>query len=63
MSEPILSREAIATDADLAAQRAAASRVEQPNPHPTGSDAAALWHAAYCRYLLLHSAPEGEASA
>lgn len=63
MSEPILSREAIASDADLAAQRAAATKVDQPNPHPADSDAAAVWHAAYCRYLLKHSAPDGEASA
>lgn len=59
----VLTREAIAADADLAAQRAAASGVEQPNPHPLGSDAAAAWHTCYCRYLLLHSAPTAEGSA
>lgn len=63
MSEPVVSREAIAKDADLAAQRAATSGVDQPNPHPIGSDAAAAWNSAYCRYLLWHSNPQAEGSA
>jgi hypothetical protein len=58
MNEPILSRQQIAVDADAAALRAVNHGVEQPNPHLVGSDAHAAWHAAYCRYLLKHSAPE-----
>ena len=63
MSEPVISREAIAVQADHAARVAARTGRPQENPYPPGSDAATLWHIAYCRYLLLHSAPEGEASA
>ena len=66
MSEPVVTREEIARQADEAAQAYAAGPADAPpppNPYPTGSDAAAAWHAGFCRYLLLHSCPEGEASA
>jgi hypothetical protein len=63
MNEPILSRQAIAEDADRAAQRCVQSGAEQPNPHPEGTEAAACWRNAYLRYLLLHSTPHAEASA
>lgn len=66
MSEPILSREAIARHAEAAAARFAAAptgAAEPANPHPIGSDAAAAWKACFERYLLAHTAPEGEASA
>jgi hypothetical protein len=56
--DQILSRESIAQDADLAAQRCVAHGMEQPNPHVEGTEAARIWTAAYERYLLLHSAPE-----
>ena len=63
MNDPILSRESIAQDADVAAQRAVATELEQPNPHPIGSDAAAAWDACYLRFLLRYSVPEAEGSA
>lgn len=66
MSEPILSREEIARRADEAARAfaAAGQGADKPaNPYPINSDAAVAWKAAFERYLLLHSAPEGEASA
>jgi hypothetical protein len=63
MSEPsILSREVIAADAQVAAQRYAEHGVEQVNPWPTDSDAALAWAASYerCKQQLV---PECEASA
>lgn len=63
MNEQIRSREAIAQDADMAAQRAVFTGLEQPNPHPNGSDAAAAWKASYERSLQWHSAPEAEGGA
>jgi hypothetical protein len=59
MNEPVIPRAAIAEDANLAAQRAVAHGVEQANPHPQDSEAHAIWRAAYLRFMLLHSAPEG----
>lgn len=63
MSEPILTREAIARDAESAARHAAATGVTPANPHPIASDAAAAWKAAFERYLQAYSAPEAERSA
>lgn len=66
MSEPIITREEIARQADEAARRfAQAPRGAEPpaNPHPAGSDAAAAWDASFQRQLLWHSAPDAEASA
>ena len=60
MNDPILSRVAIAQDADLAAQRCVQTGVQQPNPHVEGTEAAACWRNAYFRYLLLHSAPHAD---
>jgi hypothetical protein len=58
MDDQILSRESIAQDADLAAQRCVAHGVEQPCPHQEGTEAALIWRNAFHRYLLLHSAPD-----
>lgn len=65
MSDPnILTRASIAADASLAAQRAVAHGVSQPNPHALCSDAAQEWDRRYHIALLRHSAIEGtEASA
>jgi hypothetical protein len=52
-----LSREAIAVQADEAAQRTTAGGLMQANPYEAGTDDAKCWHAAYCRYLLKYSAP------
>jgi hypothetical protein len=62
MSE-IVSREAIAKQADQAAQRSVANDRCEPNPYAAGPVAAREWDVAFQRYLLLHSNPEGEASA
>lgn len=61
--DQVQSRQSIAEDANLAAQRAVAHGVEQANPHPQDTEAHGVWRAAYLRFLLLHSAPEGEGSA
>lgn len=66
MSEPILTREAIATLADDAARAYAAAPANSTlpaNPFPVGSDAAAAWKASFERFLLLHTAPFAEGSA
>jgi hypothetical protein len=57
--EPILSRQAIAEDADRAAQRYVLTGVEQDCPYVSGTEAHREWRAAYQRYLLLHSSLEG----
>lgn len=59
--EPILTRETIARQADEAARQfasAPAGAEPPPNPFPIASDAAAAWHASFCRYLLLHTSDE-----
>jgi hypothetical protein len=61
MSEPIVAREVIAQAADIAACETVTTGAQQQNPYPCGSAAAAVWTAAYERYLLLHST--GEVSA
>ena len=61
MNDPVISRQAIAADADAAAQRAVQFGAPQQNPHESGTEAHACWKAAYERYLLLHST--GETSA
>lgn len=64
MSEPIVTRQEIARNADRAACAfSAGAQWASTNPYPVGSDAAAAWKASFERYLLLHSVPEGEASA
>lgn len=62
--EQIISREVIASAADKAAREYAQAPQGSPepvNPYPCGSDAAAVWRAAFQRFLLLHST--GEVSA
>lgn len=49
----------IAEHAEMAAARTAESGVIEANPHPLGSVEHSRWKAAYCRFLLLHTAPEG----
>lgn len=64
MSEPIVPRQVIADAADQAAREYAQAPKGAPcpvNPYPIGSDAAAVWRAAFQRFLLLHST--GEVSA
>jgi hypothetical protein len=56
MNDPITSRQAIESDADLAAQRCVQSGVEQPNNHLDGTEAAQCWERAYQVGLLKHSA-------
>jgi hypothetical protein len=63
MTEPIVSRESIALDAEAAALRMLATGVSQPNPWPPESTAAAEWKAALERYLVAHSSDEAEVSA
>jgi hypothetical protein len=63
MSEPVVSREAIAKHADRAAKDFAQSGAKPMNPFPSETEAAAAWRACYERFLLLHSAPEAEGSA
>ena len=61
MSDPVISRQQLAADAEAAAQRAVQYGVEQPNPHEPGTEAHAVWGASYARYVVLYST--GEASA
>ena len=61
MTGQIISRQELAADAEVAAQRAVQFGVEQPNPHEPGTEAHAVWAAAYARYVVLYST--GEASA
>lgn len=61
--EPVVSREAIAIEANHAAKRMAKQGVQAVNPYPVGSAAAAAWQASLERWLLWHTAPEAEASA
>jgi hypothetical protein len=63
MPDEILSREAIAKQADAAAMRSVASSKCEPNPYAAGTVAAREWAVAFERYLLLHSNPEGEGGA
>lgn len=56
-------REAIARQADQAAQRSAASGRCEANPYAPNTEQARVWAAAFERFLLLHSNPEGEGSA
>lgn len=63
MSEPVVSRQMIARIADEAARVMVETGRRPVNPYPVGSDAAAAFRAALERYLLLHSAPEAQASA
>ena len=55
----ILSREVIARQADKAAQRSAATGRVEANPHAAGTEAAAVWDAAFRRYLHLHESADG----
>lgn len=57
MNETVTSRQAIAEDADRAAQRCVQTGIAQLNPHLYGTEAAAAWKCAYERFLVLHSAP------
>lgn len=50
MSEPIVSRERIALQAEDAARRHAKGWIV-PNPYPVGSDAAAAWQASFDRWV------------
>ena len=61
MTYHIQSRQQIAADAEVAAQRAVQFGVEQPCPHEPGTEAHAVWAASYARYVVLYST--GEASA
>lgn len=65
--EPVISRESIARLADAAAQRWVANPASAKPSNPFnrfGQPCAhAAWHASFERFLVLHSAPEGEASA
>jgi hypothetical protein len=49
MSDLVYSREAIARDAALAAERYRLTGADQPNPYPVYSDAALAWAASYER--------------
>jgi hypothetical protein len=65
VNDPILSRQAIAADADAAAARFVEYGVEQPNrfDQHMEPEAHAIWAAAYRRYVLARSAPEAEGGA
>jgi hypothetical protein len=52
MSEPIISRDAIAQKASEAAAIAFRTDERQPNPYPVGSEAHAEFHRRYCIALL-----------
>lgn len=58
MNETVTSRQAIADDADAAARRFVATRVEQDCPYVSGTEAHREWRASYQRFLLLHSSVE-----
>jgi hypothetical protein len=61
--EPILSRQAIAEDADRAAQRYVLTGVEQDCPYVSGTEASREWRASFKRALHNLTAPDAEASA
>jgi len=61
--DPILSRESIESDADLAAQRCVLSGADQPCPHVAGTEAAEVWDRAYERGLREYSAAKVGAGA
>jgi hypothetical protein len=63
MSEPIVTRERIARDADEAACEFVRTGRKPANPYPIESDAHREWSVSFARYLLAHSAPDAEASA
>lgn len=58
--DPILPRESIESDADVAAQRCVDSGADQLNPHWDGTEAAKVWSRAYERSLLKYSAAKVE---
>ncbi len=58
MPDEIISREAIARQADAAAQRSVAVGAIEANPHAPNTAASRIWAAAFNRYLLLHSSVE-----
>jgi hypothetical protein len=59
MTDPIISREAIAARAEQDAIRMIAQGLQSvDNPYPPISGAAVIWKCAFQRYLLKHSAPE-----
>jgi hypothetical protein len=60
MNEPVLSREEIARDADLAAAFFVAGGKKPRNPFDehVRPEAHAAWKAAFERYLLAHSVPD-----
>lgn len=60
MNEPILQLEHLVEDARRAAQRRIDTGCDQPNPHLSGTDAAARWQTAYRRYVHSLSDPEAE---
>jgi hypothetical protein len=60
MPDQIISREAIAKDADLAAQRFVEHGVDQPCPHPEGTEAALIWKTAYARFTAYYRDPAAE---
>lgn len=63
MSDEIISRDAIAREAEAAAIRSVASGRCEPNKYAAGTVAARVWDAAFQRFLLLHSCPSAEGSA
>lgn len=63
MSDLSIRRVSIAEHAEIAARRFVETGEPQHNPHEGVLGDAQAWRSAYERYLLLHSVPEGEASA
>jgi hypothetical protein len=55
--DPIVSREAIAKDADAAAAQMARTGVPAVNRYPEGSEAARIWQCYLHRFLHLYSTP------
>jgi hypothetical protein len=56
MNDPIISRQEIAADADLAAQRYVITGVEQDCPYVSGTEASREWRREFERSLLKWSA-------
>lgn len=62
MSEPIVTRERIAAEADQAAQTYVRTGRKPQNPYPLESDAHRAWKLSFDRYLHALAAPDSEAS-
>jgi hypothetical protein len=63
MNDEVIRRDAIASDADRAAQRFIESGADQPNRFLEGTQAHAIWAAHYTRMRAFYLDPESESAA